>query len=341
MSWLLSDYDFDLPEELIAKYPPPNREDARMLVVERETGKISHRSFKDFPTYLNPERGDLAVLNNARVLPARLFANEGKLELLLIEDLTKDSGSRWLCWVKPGRKARVGACIQIGQAVGKVEEILEEGERIIQFDRVVNVEVEGHLPLPPYFNRDAEAIDQVRYQTVFARKDSAKAIAAPTAGLHFTPEILNTVSHTFVTLEVGIGTFRPVKTEDVRKHHMHSENYEIDASAANAINHCRERGGRLFAIGTTSIRVLETAYLQNAGKATKLEPQKSSTNLFLYPPTTIHSVDALLTNFHLPKSTLLMLVSAFASRELMFAAYAEAVREQYRFFSYGDCMLIL
>jgi S-adenosylmethionine:tRNA ribosyltransferase-isomerase len=328
---LTSDYDYPLPERLIARYPPPGRADARMLVLHRDGQRIEHRAFADFPDYLRPE--DLAVLNDTRVLPARVFANDGKLELLVVG---RAEPTLWTCLVKPGRKARPGATVRVGPACGVVEDVLPEGERVIHFDRIVDLEQVGTLPLPPYLHRAAEPADAQRYQTVFARAPGA--VAAPTAGLHFTPEILGRVPHAFVTLHVGIGTFRSVHVEDLTQHRMHAETFEISAAAATAINAVAGRRGRVFAIGTTTVRVLESCARDAAGE---IRPQRGQTDIFIHPPKTIRHVDALLTNFHLPKSTLLMLVSALAGREFVLAAYREAVAREYRFFSYGDCMLVL
>ena len=332
---LTSDYDYPLPERLIARYPPAERSGARMMVLHRDTRRIEHRAFTDFPGYLRP--GDLAVLNDARVIPARVAARTaggGALELLVVD---RAEPTLWTCLVKPGRKAREGAAVHVGEVRGIVECILPEGERIIRFDGEIDLNRHGVLPLPPYMERAAEASDTERYQTVFAR--APVAVAAPTAGLHFTPEILARVPHTFVTLHVGIGTFRTVKAEDLSAHRMHAERFEIDPAAAERINRAAaDPASRLFAIGTTTVRVLEACARDDAGHVL---PQRGATDIFLHPPQTIRRVDALLTNFHLPRSTLLMLVSALADRELIMEAYHEAVHAEYRFFSYGDCMLIL
>lgn len=342
MSLRTADYDFALPDALIARRPPERREAARMLVLDRTAGTWEHRAFTDFPGYVRAECGDLAVLNDARVRPARVFANGGRLELLVVE-IDPENAARWVCLVKPGRRARVGAEVRVGTAVGTVQTVLPErdGARVIRFDQPPDLETEGTLPLPPYLDRPrADAADRERYQTVFARSSgtAAGAIAAPTAGLHFTPEILAAVPHAFVTLDVGVGTFRPVKTENLREHRMHAETFEVPATTADAVNNCRNRGGRLFAVGTTSLRVLAGCARDPAGNVLS---QRGATDIFLHPPLPVTAADALLTNFHLPRSTLLMLVSAMAGREFVLAAYREAVREGYRFFSYGDCMLVL
>ena len=323
-----SDYDYPLPERLIARYPPAQRSGARMMVLHRAERRIEHRAFTDFPGYLRP--GDLAVLNDSRVIPASLLANDGALKLLVV---ARPEPTLWTCLVKPGRKARLGAEVRVGDARGTVEAILPDGERVIRFDEVIDLDRHGALPLPPYMDRPAEASDAERYQTVFAR--ALGAIAAPTAGLHFTPEILAGIPHAFLTLHVGVGTFRPVKTEDLSEHRMHTEQFEITPAAADAINN---RSGRLVAIGTTTVRVLAGCTRDGADR---LLPQQGETNVFIHPPQTVRHVDALLTNFHLPRSTLLMLVSALAGRDFVLDAYHEAVREEYRFFSYGDCMLII
>ena len=295
------------------------------MVLHRESGIIEHRQFTDLPSFLLP--GDLAVLNDTKVIPARAFSDDGRIEFLFLET---DAANRWLCMVKPGRKLPLGASTSVGGVAGIVQEVLPTGERRIQFQAAVDLDRIGQLPIPPYLGRPADASDAERYQTVFAREPGA--IAAPTAGLHFTPEILARVPHTFITLHVGAGTFRPVQTEDITAHTMHRERFEITPAAADAIR----AATRLIAIGTTTVRVLETCATRG-----EILPQSGSTGIFIHPPYEFRAIGALLTNFHLPKSTLLMLVSAFAGREFILDAYAEAIRERYRFFSYGDCMLIL
>lgn len=324
MSSLISDYDFALPPELIASRPLPTRDASRMLVMHRASGAIEHRSFRDLPEYLRP--GDLAVLNDSRVIKARLFSEDGRVEMLLLE--TREPRI-WKALVKPGRRMRVGASCAVAETVAHVREVFPNGERLLEFDTEPDLERFGAMPIPPYFKREADAEDNERYQTVFARAEGS--VAAPTAGLHFTPDMLARVPHTFLTLHVGIGTFQPVKAEKIADHQMHEEHYVISPEAAQAINHA----SRLLAIGTTSARVLES---QPPGP---LSPHEGSTDIFLHPPKQLQRIGALLTNFHLPHSTLLMLVSAFAGREQVLSVYAEAVRERYRFFSYGDCMLIL
>ena len=321
-----SDYDYELPDELIAQHPPERRGESRMMVVDRTAGTISHRSFADFPGFVGPD--DLLVLNDTRVVAARYFSDDGRSEILRVEALDERT---WKCLVRPGKRFRPGNTVVIGGCTGTVLSVCEEGgERIIAFDRAPDEERHGHLALPPYIRRPDVADDRDRYQTVFAR--TAGAIAAPTAGLHFSKETLATLPHVFVTLHVGIGTFRPVSSENLADHRMHSERYELSPATVEAIRASR----RSIAIGTTVVRVLETC-----ARSGELHAGEGETDIFIHPPYTFRVVDALLTNFHLPKSTLLMLVSALAGRELILEAYHEAVRERYRFFSYGDCMLIV
>jgi S-adenosylmethionine:tRNA ribosyltransferase-isomerase len=327
MSRALSDYDYPLPEELIAVRPLSNRQDSRMMVLHRREQQIEHRKFTELPEFLRA--GDLLVLNNTRVVHARRFSDDGKVEFLFLE---KQNPARWKCLVRPGRKMRVGAQTFIGGVAVRVEEIYTAGERIVSFERDLNPWEGGIVPLPPYLRRQGDTEDLERYQTVYA--DAPGAVAAPTAGLHFTAEMLAAVPHAFITLHVGAGTFQPVKSEDISAHRMHSEVFSISEPAAGAINAAK----RVVAIGTTTVRVLESASRDKNGCVLA---QNGATDIFIYPPAQIRHVDALLTNFHLPRSTLLMLVSAFAGRDFILKAYAEAIRERYRFFSYGDCMLIL
>ena len=324
MSELVSDYDFDLPPELIASRPLAERDASRMLVLHREDGRIEHRSFRDFASYLRPD--DMVVLNDSRVIKARLFTEDGRMEVMLVES---QSPTRWVALVKPGRKLRLGMSCAVAGTVARVIEILPEGERILEFDEIPDLEKHGDMPIPPYFKRPADEEDAVRYQTVFAGDPGS--VAAPTAGLHFTPEVLAQFPHTFVTLHVGMGTFQPVKVDRLDDHRMHEERYTISEKTAQAIN----AAGRIVAIGTTASRVLES---QPPGP---IQAGSGVTSIFIRPGYEFQHVGALLTNFHLPKSTLLMLISAMAGRERVLAAYEEAVRERYRFFSYGDCMLIL
>jgi len=321
-----SDYDYELPDELIAQHPPERRGESRMMVVDRTAGTISHRSFADFPGFVGAD--DLLVLNDTRVVAARYFSDDGRSEILRIEALDERT---WKCLVRPGKRFRPGNAVVIGGCTGTVLSVCEEGgERLIAFDRAPDEERHGHLALPPYIRRPDAAGDRERYQTVFAR--TAGAIAAPTAGLHFSKETLASLPHVFVTLHVGIGTFRPVSSETLDGHRMHAERYELGPATVAAIRASR----RTIAIGTTVVRVLETC-----ARGGELQAGEGETDIFIHPPYSFRAVDALLTNFHLPKSTLLMLVSALAGRELILEAYHEAVRERYRFFSYGDCMLIV
>ena len=326
MSWRTDDFDYDLPEELIAAHPLVERSAARMMVINRKSGEISHHMFRDFPSYVHSE--DLCVLNNSRVVPARFFSDDGKIELLR---LAEPEPMVWHCLGKPGKRLRVGNTVHVAGIVGRVEDVIEGGGRKIRWDGPIDIHRHGKLALPHYMGREEELADRSRYQTVYAGPEGS--VAAPTAGLHFTPEILKVIPHTFVTLHVGIGTFRPVKVENIEEHVMHSESYALSAEAAAAITNAR----RVIAVGTTSARVLESC----AAKAWPLVPGVGETAIFIRPPYEFRCVGALLTNFHLPKSTLIMLVSALAGRELILEAYRQAVAERYRFFSYGDCMLIL
>lgn len=318
---LTTDFDYLLPPELIASEPLPDRAASRMMVVDRASGSIQHRQFRDLPAYAQP--GDLFVFNDTRVVPARFYSSDGKKEVLRLESL---SPLLWRCMIRPGKKFRMGDTVAIGDATGEVTEILENGERILRWDQQVDEDQHGHLALPHYMNREDRKDDRERYQTVFAQH--AGSIAAPTAGLHFTPEILARLPHAYVTLHVGVGTFQPVKADRVEDHVMHSENYALPPDTAEAVAGAR----RVIAVGTTACRTLESA----GGKA-----GSGDTRIFIYPGYEFKVVDALLTNFHLPKSSLIMLVSALAGRDLIMEAYAEAVRERYRFYSYGDCMLIV
>jgi S-adenosylmethionine:tRNA ribosyltransferase-isomerase len=353
MSARLSDYEYVLPRELIAQRPLERRQDSRMMVLHRAEQKIERRQFRELKTFL--KSGDLLVLNDTRVLAARRFSDDGAVEFLFLERL---GPTRWKCMVTPGRKMRVGATATVDGVCLRVQKITANGERIVTFEKDIDVYAGGSMPLPPYVNRPSDETDAARYQTVFARE--LGAVAAPTAGLHFTSAILSEIPHTFVTLHVGPGTFLPVRSENVAEHRMHTERFSVSPEAADKI----DKAQRIVAVGTTVVRVLETAALKtrlpkkivgqahrlpSAGGAPALlefqsdqvEPQSGETDLFIYPPFTFRVVDALLTNFHLPCSTLLMLVSAFADREFLLRGYEEAIRERYRFYSYGDCMLIL
>jgi S-adenosylmethionine:tRNA ribosyltransferase-isomerase len=324
----LSDYSYNLPPGLVASHPKERREDSRMLVFHRSSGAIEHRSFKDLPEYVRAH--DLLVLNNSKVIPARLHDSTGKIEILLLE---KKDELHWSAMVNPGKKMRPGHIVHAGGTSVRVLEILEDGTRLLEFTEPPDLEAHGEMPIPPYFNRASDERDRERYQTVYAKEEGS--VAAPTAGLHFTPEILTHLPHAFLTLHVGAGTFRPVKTEIISEHTMHREHYSLPSDTARKIHETRNSGGKIIAVGTTTTRVLES---QPSGALCGL---KGSTQIFIHPPYSFQHVDGLLTNFHLPGSTLLMLVSAFAGREAILAAYAEAVRNEYRFFSYGDCMLIL
>jgi len=321
----LSDYDFELPRKLIAARPLPDRAASRMMVVDRAAGTITNRRFRDLPEFVRPD--DRLVLNNSRVIPARLLTDDGRIELLLFERLGE---TRWRAFARPGKRTRTGDRFAIAGTVAHIESIGEaDGTRVVRFDAPPDLERLGRMPIPPYLGREDDAEDRVRYQTVYARE--AGSVAAPTAGLHFTPEILAALPHTFVTLHVGPGTFLPVRTENLEEHRMHGEDYEVGADAAEAINAAK----RVIAVGTTSLRVLESL------PPGLVAPGEGRTELFIRPGFTFAHAGALLTNFHLPKSTLFVLVCAFAGTNLVRRAYAEAIAEKYRFFSYGDCMLIL
>lgn len=329
-----SDFDYDLPEELIAQAPAEKRDQSRLLVLRRASGKIEHRRFPDLPEYFGP--GDLLVLNDSKVIPAALQgANRvsgGRFELLLVEEVAPND---WWVMLRPGKRARLQTEIALPQGiVATVIDINAEGHRRVRFSGVENIldalPVIGETPLPPYIRRPTLPTDSARYQTVFAKHQGS--VAAPTAGLHFTPEIFAALRRrgaqtAFITLHVGLGTFAPVKSEALAQHTMHEERFVIPGETADAIHAAQ----RVIAVGTTSSRVLESTTDAGSGR----------TRIFIYPPYEFRVVDALLTNFHLPRSTLLMLVSAFAGPELIRAVYAEAIRERYRFFSYGDAMLIL
>lgn len=323
---LTSDFDYHLPDELIASRPLEDRSSSRMLVVNREKGTIEHRMFSDFPEYMTPE--DLLVLNDTKVIPARLFSNDGGIELVVTDRI---SDTEWECMVRPGKKMKVGRTVEIGDVIGTVQSICENGNRIIQWDKPLDIHQHGSLALPHYMERDSDSADLDRYQTTFAKEEGA--IAAPTAGLHFTPEILSQLNHDFLTLHVGVGTFRPVKAENIKDHDMHSERYHLSSETAGKIN----TASTVTAVGTTVTRVLESLGRENPS----LGEASGETDIFIYPSFEFSVVDRLLTNFHLPKSTLIMLVSAFAGKELVMEAYRQAVAEKYRFYSYGDCMLII
>jgi S-adenosylmethionine:tRNA ribosyltransferase-isomerase len=325
MSLRTADYDYQLPEELIARYPPEGRDDSRMMLLDRESGRITHLRFRDLIELIRPN--ELLVLNNTKVIPARIRLPDRNAELLLLEEVDPFT---WRCLVRPRKSFQLGRRFLIRNQVAEVVQIGDQGDRLIQFDRSIDLNEIGEMPLPPYLARTSEPIDDERYQTVFASKRGA--IAAPTAGLHFTQPLLDRIPHEFLTLHVGVGTFRPVKVADITKHQLHREEFEVTAAAASRI----QEAGEVLAVGTTTVRTLETL-MQRFGK---ILPSKGLTDIFIYPPFQFRRVNSLLTNFHLPKSTLLMLVAAFADRGFILEAYREAVKERYRFFSYGDCMLI-
>jgi len=328
MSTRLADYSYELPPDLIANRPTENREESRMMVLDRTAATITHRHFTEFPSFLSP--ADLVILNDSRVVPARLHDVSGKIEILLLE---KRDALHWTAMVRPGKKMRVGTIVDAAGTQATVLEIHQDGTRMLKFTSPPDLEKYGEMPIPPYFNRPADAQDGERYQTVYARDPGS--VAAPTAGLHFIDQILATIPHSFLTLHVGTGTFQPVKSEDISEHRMHYEHFTLPVETASRIYATKQQGGKIFAIGTTTARVLES---QESGELSAIS---GSTDIFIHPPYQFQRVDALLTNFHLPRSTLLMLVSAFAGREFILKAYAEAVRQKYRFFSYGDCMLIV
>lgn len=336
------DFYFDLPEELIAQDPLEDRSSSRLLVLDKETGKVEHHVFREIIDYL--QEGDCLVINDTKVIPARLIGSkigtDAKIEVLLLKRKENDV---WETLVKPGKKAKVGTRISFGDGllVGEVVDIVEEGNRLIHFEyEGIFEEILdqlGQMPLPPYITHQLE--DKNRYQTVYAKHSGSAA--APTAGLHFTPELLKEIEEkgvqiARVTLHVGLGTFRPVKVDNILEHHMHSEFYQIDEEAAEKINRAKESGHRVICVGTTSCRTIESA----ADKNGKLHATNGWTEIFIYPGYEFKVLDCLITNFHLPESTLVMLVSALAGRQQVLSAYEEAVKEKYRFFSFGDAMFI-
>jgi len=343
----INDFNYNLPPELIAQHPADKRENSRMMVMHRSTGTVEHKHFYDFKSYLKP--GDLLVLNNSKVIPARLYGVKdptgANIEALLIKRV---KGDVWEAMLKPGKRLKDGDIVNIGgdERLFKFEVVGEgrDGTRHIRFiyEGIFNelLDAYGKIPLPPYIDRENEAEDKDRYQTVYSKYEGS--VAAPTAGLHFTNEILDDIRSmgveiAYVTLHVGLGTFRPVKTEVIEEHIMHYEEYSVTQETADAVNRAKAEGRRVVAVGTTSTRTLESSADENGF----VQAGQRSTNLFIYPPVyRFKVVGALLTNFHLPKSTLLMLISAFYSREKILEAYEEAVRLQYRFFSYGDCCFI-
>lgn len=333
VTWKTSDFHYDLPEDLIASHPLSDRAASRMMVLHRDERRIEHREFREIGEFLRSD--DLLVLNDTRVIPARVFSDDGKIELLCLD---RPGSCEWLCLVKPGKKMRVGHRVTVGGIVGEVVGVDDDGNRRVRWEQVVDLEKHGTLALPHYMGRQAQTEDGERYQTVYAREEGA--IAAPTAGLHFTPELLDEFDHAFLTLHVGVGTFRPVSVEDPDDHVMHSERFRIGEDTTQRVN----AAGRVVAVGTTVTRVLEhLALSQPEGAAQRIPagPHEGSTDIFIRPPYRFGAVDAMLTNFHLPESTLMMLVCALAGRDFMLEAYREAVAQRYRFYSYGDCMLIL
>ena len=349
-----ADFDYHLPPELIAQHPADRRDDSRMMVVNRSTGTWEHRQFRDLPTYLRA--GDVVVVNNTKVIPARLRGHKpvtgGKVEVFLLEEI---GDQRWHVLLRVSKRPKPGEQILLcppGKPDGDIQLIAtmiedgEQGRAILKFETDRSMlawaaEI-GDTPLPPYIKREGASADEdhERYQTVYASQPGA--VAAPTAGLHFTPEMFEAlagmgVSRAELTLHVGIGTFRPVTAENVTEHRMDEERYLVTAEAAATINAARHAGGRCLAVGSTSVRTLESVMARHG----EIRADEGRTDLFIYPPFHFRATDLILTNFHLPQSTLLMMMSAFAGRELMLAAYAEAVKERYRFFSYGDCMLIM
>ena len=338
----LKDFYYDLPKELIAQDPLKDRSSSRLMLMDADTGKIDHRIFKDIPEFLNS--GDCLVINETKVIPARLYGTKkdtgALVEILLLKRLSE---SDWECLVKPGKKARTGAelVFKEGLLTGMITGVREDGNRIIsfEFDGIWEEILDelGQMPLPPYITHKLE--DKTRYQTVYAKNEGSAA--APTAGLHFTPALLEEIEKKGVkiariTLHVGLGTFRPVKEENILDHHMHSEYFEISRQAADTINGARAAGGRIICVGTTSVRTLESSSTDEG----IVLAGSGETEIFIYPGYEFKACDCLITNFHLPESTLLMLVSAFSSREKVLAAYEEAIKERYRFFSFGDAMFL-
>lgn len=337
-----SDFNYNLPKELIAQDPLLKRSDSRLMLLDKSTGEIKHSVFREIIDYLNP--GDCLVLNNTKVIPARLIGNregkEGTIELLLLK---RKEGDIWETLARPGKKLRTGARVTFGEGklTGEIVDVLSDGNRLVKFehDGIFEEVLDslGQMPLPPYITHELK--DKNRYQTVYAKYNGSAA--APTAGLHFTTELLDAikkkgVSIASVTLHVGLGTFRPVKVDDVSEHHMHTEFYQVNEEAADLINNTKADGGRIICIGTTSCRTIESA----SDESGIVHAGHGDTDIFIYPGYEFKVLDALITNFHLPESTLLMLVSALAGREHVLSAYEEAVNERYRFFSFGDAMFI-
>ncbi len=338
----LKDFNYDLPEELIAQDPLEDRSSSRLMVLHKDTGRIEHKIFRDIIDYLNP--GDCLVINDTKVIPARLMGIKedtgAAIEVLLLK---RNANDVWECLVKPGKKARTGARIVFGEGllVGEIVDVIEDGNRMIKFhyEGIFEEILDklGQMPLPPYITHKLQ--DKNRYQTVYARNEGSAA--APTAGLHFTKELLEKIKEkgvnvVSITLHVGLGTFRPVKVDKIEEHHMHTETFNISKEAADTINRTRAAGGRVIAVGTTSCRTLESAAADDG----TIPARSGDTDIFIYPGYKFKAIDCLITNFHLPESTLIMLVSALAGRDNIMNAYETAVKERYRFFSFGDAMFI-
>lgn len=338
----LKDFNYDLPEELIAQDPLEHRSSSRLMVLHKDTGRIEHKIFRDIIDYLNP--GDCLVINDTKVIPARLMGIKedtgATIEVLLLK---RNADDVWECLVKPGKKARIGARIVFGEGllVGEIVDVIEDGNRMIKFhyEGIFEEILDklGQMPLPPYITHKLQ--DKNRYQTVYARNEGSAA--APTAGLHFTKELLEKIKEkgvnvVSITLHVGLGTFRPVKVDKIEEHHMHTETFNISKEAADTINRTRAAGGRVIAVGTTSCRTLESAATDDG----TIPARSGDTDIFIYPGYKFKAIDCLITNFHLPESTLIMLVSALAGRDNIMNAYETAVKERYRFFSFGDAMFI-
>lgn len=338
----LKDFNYDLPEELIAQDPLEDRSSSRLMVLHKDTGRIEHKIFRDIIDYLNP--GDCLVINDTKVIPARLMGIKedtgAAIEVLLLK---RNADDVWECLVKPGKKARIGARIIFGEGllVGEIVDVIEDGNRMIKFhyEGIFEEILDklGQMPLPPYITHKLK--DKNRYQTVYARNEGSAA--APTAGLHFTKELLEKIKEkgvnvVSITLHVGLGTFRPVKVDKIEEHHMHTETFNISKEAADTINRARAAGGRVIAVGTTSCRTLESAAADDG----TIPARSGDTDIFIYPGYKFKAIDCLITNFHLPESTLIMLVSALAGRDNIMNAYETAVKERYRFFSFGDAMFI-
>lgn len=348
---LVSEFDYNLPEELIAQMPADKRQNSRMLVLDRKTKTFNDKHFFDIVNFL--DENDFLVLNNTKVLPARLYGTKetgAKIEIFLLEKSETEGEHFWTCLIKPSKRVKPGTIITINEdlKIIPVKRLEDDGEWLIELKYVGDLfeilHKVGNIPLPPYIERklqtqDLKKFDMERYQTVYAKDEGS--VAAPTAGLHFTQEILEQLKNkgvgiAYVTLNVGLGTFRPVKCENILDHKMHSEHYSITKETADAINNAKEQGKNIVAVGTTTVRTLESAY----AKFEQIKECSDNSKLFIYPPYEFKVIDKLITNFHLPKSTLLMLVSALAGKDFIFEAYKHAIEEKYRFFSYGDCMFI-